>query len=96
VFLLPAVVHLPCNGEPENVQWRKNQSINHNLSTIKKRFLIVKTNFNLFKSYLTKTWYFCKCKICMNSFTESYYKGKWSLDRISLDRNCHFSLDRKF
>jgi hypothetical protein len=22
--------------------------------------------------------------------------GKWSLDRISLDRNCHFSLDRKF
>ena len=22
--------------------------------------------------------------------------GKQSLDRISLDRNCHFSLDRKF
>jgi hypothetical protein len=22
--------------------------------------------------------------------------GKRSLDRISLDRNCHFSLDRKF
>ena len=23
-------------------------------------------------------------------------KGKQSLDQISLDRNCHFSLDRKF
>ncbi len=25
-----------------------------------------------------------------------FYAGKRSLDRISLDQNCHFSLDRKF
>ena len=31
------------------------------------------------------------CKLSTNP-----KNGKWSLDRISLDRNCHFSLDRKF
>jgi hypothetical protein len=36
-------------------------------------------------------WHFIKGILCLTCLV-----GKRSLDRISLDRNCHFSLDRKF
>ncbi len=33
-------------------------------------------------------------KVLNNWYTA--YKGKWSLDRIALDRNCVFSVDQNF
>ncbi len=38
----------------------------------------------------------CSVQVYDKRMQRTVSVGEWSLDRISLDRNCHFSVDRKF
>ncbi len=77
-------------------QYKTKKKEKNSLQLLKIRFSIKDHLFPPFQLEIVQEKSCLEAKIVRKIITSNNNYGKRSLDRISLDRNCHFSLDRKF